>query len=328
MKKNEKISVIVVNHNGLKWLNNCFESVFSQDYPNLEVIMVDNASIDESVIYVSKNFPNVQIIKNNKNLGLSKGNNMAANEATGEILFFLNSDVKLGNSLISLLVEFMISNYLDIVGPQILNYEGEYVFNGKFFSIDRFGYPNFYKNMFFLQGSAIMIKKNVFNDIGRFDEKYFLYAEDIDLCFKARIMGFKIGQCSNAYVNHNWSNSLLGNLEKKRSISKLNRYELEKNIFRTIIKNIPASMFIYSFLGFIVLNFFESFLYILIFKPKMCYLMQKAIWWNVINLGDVLRERKTIQEKRIISDEEIKKLMIPGSVKIKLFFKFGIPKFK
>ena len=99
------VSLIIVNWNGKKWLRNCLDSVYSQNYKNFEVIFVDNASTDDSVDFVKDNYPETKIIQNEDNYGFAKGNNIATRIAKGKYLFFLNNDTKVGKNFLTELVK-------------------------------------------------------------------------------------------------------------------------------------------------------------------------------------------------------------------------------
>ena len=86
------VSVIIVNWNGRKWLEKCLDSLRVQTYKNFEVIFVDNASTDDSVDFVEKNYPEVVILKSDRNLGFAGGNNLGIDNSKGEFILFLNND--------------------------------------------------------------------------------------------------------------------------------------------------------------------------------------------------------------------------------------------
>jgi len=89
-----RVAVMVLNYNGLRWLPNCLSSVARTDYPNLEVYLVDNGSVDESVDYVQENFQWVKIICHERNLGYAEGYNKALEKIDADHIVLLNSDVK------------------------------------------------------------------------------------------------------------------------------------------------------------------------------------------------------------------------------------------
>ncbi|MGH7203443.1 MAG: glycosyltransferase family 2 protein, partial [Candidatus Levyibacteriota bacterium] len=103
MKK--KVSIIIINWNGLNYLQECLPSLQKQDYPNTEIIVVDNASSDESVSYLKKNFPKVRIVLNDKNYGFAEANNIGYKYITGDYVLFLNNDTKVTRNFLSILVK-------------------------------------------------------------------------------------------------------------------------------------------------------------------------------------------------------------------------------
>lgn len=124
------VSVIVVNWNGLEFLKSCFNSIFSQSYGNMEVIMVDCDSKDSSVRLVEMNYPLVKVIKLETDLGPPYAINLAARESKGEYLLILNNDVHLPEELIEKMVEKLEDDENSVVTPVELNWRGEYVHSG------------------------------------------------------------------------------------------------------------------------------------------------------------------------------------------------------
>ena len=126
-----RVSVIVVNYNGIEHLGDCFSTLLKLDYPKdlIEYILVDNGSTDQSVRYVEKNFPDVQILRNSQNRGFAGANNQAANSAKGDILAFLNNDMKVHPLWLRKLVDKFRESSEDLacVSSKILNYEGDKV---------------------------------------------------------------------------------------------------------------------------------------------------------------------------------------------------------
>jgi len=124
------VSVIVVNWNGLEFLKSCFNSIFSQSYGNMEVIMVDCDSRDSSVRFVEMNYPLVKVIELKEDLGPPYAINLAAREAKGDYVLILNNDVHLPEELIEKMVEKLEDDENSVVTPVELNWRGEYVHSG------------------------------------------------------------------------------------------------------------------------------------------------------------------------------------------------------
>jgi GT2 family glycosyltransferase len=260
----QKVSIIVVNYNGLSYLRDCFTSLMEIDYPKelLEYILVDNGSTDGSLKYMEKRFPDVRIIRNNQNKGFAGANNQGANAAKGEMLAFLNNDMKVHPLWLRKLVDKFEESTEDLacVSSKILNYDGHTIdfIGGGFtpfgisFQID-FGKSvkdianekqDTEKELLFGCGGAMAIKKNVFLESGGFDGDYFAYLEDVDLGWRLRIMGYRIIYVPQSIVFH----------RHRGTGSKIPPHQLEftfeRNRLFTIIKN-TEDMYLPYFLSMV-----------------------------------------------------------------------------
>lgn len=216
---NMDLSIIIVSFNTKELLKKCLTSIFKfLKNVNFEVIVVDNASADGSVEMVSKKFPQIKLLSNKENLGFGRGNNQGARQARGQWLFFFNSDAYLiDNSLPKLLARFGKQLKIGAVGPLILNEDKTIqqsvgffphlpqVFYWMSFLDDLSGgeklkpyhvdHDRFYQKeqeVDWVTGAALLVKRSVFEKVGGFDEKIFLYSEDVDLCYRIKAKGFKI----------------------------------------------------------------------------------------------------------------------------------------
>jgi GT2 family glycosyltransferase len=246
-----RVSIVVVNYNGIEHLGDCFSSLLKLDYPKdlIEYILVDNGSMDQSVRYVKNKFPEVQILKNSRNRGFAGANNQAARTAKGEILAFLNNDMKVHPLWLRKLVDKFrqSSNDLACVSSKILNYDGDKIdfIGGGFtpfgisFQTD-FGRPveeiedeeqDTEKELLFGCAGAMAMKKNVFLESGGFDEDFFAYLEDVDLGWRLRIMGYRILYVPESIAFHKHKGT------GKHIPSHQLEFMFERNRLSTIIKN-------------------------------------------------------------------------------------------
>lgn len=325
------VSIISVNFNGAKWLKGFLNSSKKQKGVVTELIIVDNNSTDESLKLVGKLFTEAKIIKNKSNIGFGRANNQGAIEATGEVLLFLNTDVEIPKpNFVHTMYKHLIKNRVCILGPKIINFDGEDPTFGKKQNIDIFSYPGLSNNSFYVDGCALMIRKKDFLSLGAFDEKYFMYGEDIDLSWRARLMGKKVEIFQGATIKHFGGGSCAPThtiLRTKHKVPEFRRYEVEKNSLRNIIKN-------YSFLSLIlivplycILNMSESLLYLVVGKQRLARKIFSSLWWNIVNITDTLKERSRVQKSRKVGDLSILRLMSFFPNKIVTFIHIGIPKF-
>lgn len=209
-----KLSIIIVNWNTREILRKCLASIrkhLSSNSP--EVFVVDNASTDGSTDMIKKEFPWVRLIENRKNVGFARANNMAIHRASGEFIFLLNSDTIVKRGAIHGLLQTMKEDKsIGIAGLQLLNANGTYqnsvsnfptliteltnksllktLFPGKFY-----GKRSLQTSPFEVEtviGACMMIRGKAIEEIGLFDEAYFFFMEETDLCYRMKKAGWKV----------------------------------------------------------------------------------------------------------------------------------------
>ena len=324
-----KLSIIIVNYNGKKFIKKCLESINLSEYKNYEIIIVDNASQDNSIeLVIPQN--NIKIIKNKKNVGFSEANNQAVKISKGDYLFFLNNDTKIKKDTISnIIIDIDKGKDIFIRTCKIFNYTGDLLFHSGI-GVDVLGYPVNKGKMFYGEGSALIIKKDIFLKIGGFDSSYFMFHEDIDLAWRAWLFGYQVKTVPNAIIYHYAGGSAGGRSSNKNKYQStiLRRYFSERNNIKTLIKNYSLPFLFFILPLYLIINIFEMLLFLFFLKRKMVYYYIKAYSWNLINIKDTLIKRKYIQKNRVISDFNIISKMYHGSGKLLMFKKIGLPQFK
>ncbi|MCJ7472821.1 MAG: glycosyltransferase, partial [Actinobacteria bacterium] len=253
------ISIAIVNLNGKDYLKDCLESIKGLDYPRdrIEIIIVDNGSRDSSVSFLQSEYSQVKLIKNNKNMGFAYANNQAAKVAKGEYIAFLNNDTKVDSKwLIELLRPIYGDSETVASGSKVLSMDGKSLdfvggminFEGKGFQID-FGIPverdrHFqYKYLPFVNGGAMLIKRDIFLDAGGFDEDFFAYYEDVDLGWRLWVLGYKIIFAPESIVYHHHHGT-----SRVFSEDRL-RFLKERNSLYSVFKNYDDSNLARAFSG-------------------------------------------------------------------------------
>lgn len=320
-------SVIIVNYNGEKYLKKCFDSLEKGTYRNFEIIFVDNGSKDGSVELVKQGYPRIKVIENKENLGLSIASNRGAALAKEEYLFFLNNDTISHPDLLSELVKTAENNpKIGVCACKNMTYDGrEEVSLG--LSCDVFGFPFENEGPIFYADAGIFIRRSVFDEIGGFDEKLFLYGEDRDLCWRVLLQGYEIVGVPTAVFYHDsfcthvsTQGGYVTNIRK--------RYLCEYNMIRSMLKNYSLGVLLLLFACYVVLTILEMLL--LLFKGKLKVIFSvylRAYWQNLLDFPDTLRYRHLVQKIRKVSDSFILSKMIKRSGKIHIFRKIGLPRF-
>lgn len=218
-----KVAVVILNWNGEKYLRQFLPSVLSSSWPNLEIIIGDNASTDGSIEFLIQNYPTVRIIKNDQNYGFTGGYNRVLNHVDADYYILLNSDVEVRPGWIAPVINLMESDPLiAAAAPKIKAFNKKDHFEhagaaGGF--IDNFGYPfcqgrMFYeieqdqgqyqqsREVFWATGAAMFVKKHCWHEAKGFDERFFAHMEEIDLCWRLKNIGYKVMYCAESEVFH------------------------------------------------------------------------------------------------------------------------------
>src|SRR2546422_5924490 len=205
-----KASVIVITFNGRHHLEACFSSLGKQSVDAYETVLIDNASQDGSADFVRRNFPRVRVIESKTNLGFAGGNNLAAKEATGDVLVFLNDDTEVDPGWLErLLSPFDSDPRVAIAGCKMIDFFDRdieirvlcYLFGSAInYAVARTPNSDGYEDVFYVPGFALAIRRPVFREVGGFDDSYFMFAEDIDLDWRGFLAGDPKGGGSEAVV--------------------------------------------------------------------------------------------------------------------------------
>jgi GT2 family glycosyltransferase len=329
--------VIILTHNGKGLLGPCIASVQRSRYPRFEVIIVDNASSDDTVANSMKEHSadgNFRVVRNDRNLGFAEGNNIGANHARGELLVFINDDTQVSpNWLDELTKTATVEPSVAIVLPRIIwdaSPDGLLVGN-----VDRYGNPSLVDLRPHLKesngsepsgnahlvcspqietiaaGPAFLIKREVWEQVGGFDPKYFIYAEDTDLSWRAKLLGYKTVLSYGSLVQHKISGTM------RRSGLERRRYLTYRNMLRTLIKNYSTWSLRKVIPVFLTIKLFEALgLCVTERNPRVVKALSDSLAWNLRNLKDTWEAHSNIQLKRVSSEKDVQqvmtKLAIPG----------------
>ncbi|MFH1019550.1 MAG: glycosyltransferase family 2 protein [Pseudomonadota bacterium] len=201
------LSIIIVNYNTADFLTACLRSVLAQTDAFCEVRVVDNASADHSVAMVRDQFPQVRLLASPENLGFAKANNLAAREATGRFIYYLNPDTEVRPGCLGAMLRFMEANpSIGMAGTRLLYPDGtpqgsvEESYPGQRHATGELtGLPG---RIAWLLGASLIARREVVTQVGGFSEDFFLYGEDIDLGLKVRQAGWELGFIPEAEVIH------------------------------------------------------------------------------------------------------------------------------
>ncbi len=315
-----RVAVMILNYNGLRWLDTCLRSVLKSTYPSYDVYLIDNGSTDRSLEFVRRAFPSVRVIAHEFNLGFPEAYNRAISQVACEYVVLLNNDTQVlnedwlehlvsvadGDNAVAAVACKMVSmrdhRILDSVGGMGIPFWRGFVDIGKE-EPDANQYPDDFEPFAFCGGAAL-IRKSAFIDAGKFDGEMFLYFEDPDLSWRLRLLRWKVRYASNAKIAHYFAGTTGG-----REVTPLRLYYCQRNLLRAIIKNCGSSLawalrnyLLFSFL--IMSGFF-------IYEPRKAIIVLRAIAWNMRNLRTAYAHRLRVQSRRKMSEQEILRRMYP-----------------
>jgi GT2 family glycosyltransferase len=328
-----RFSVVIPNYNGLIYLQDCFNSLRKSNYPNLEIILVDNGSTDESVAFVEQNFPEVKIIRSDTNLSYSGGSNLGIQHATGKYVVLLNNDTEVTPGWLNpLLEEFESDSQLAACQPKILSMSDHAMFEyagaaGGF--MDRLGYP-FLRgrifdtlekddgqyddpiDLFWTSGAAMAIRKQVLDESGLLDEGFVLHMEEIDLCWRMHLLGYRLRIRPDAVIYHHGGGTL--GAEK---MSKM--YYNHRNSIFMLFKNYSLKRLLLIFPIRFLLDMALIMKSALALDWKRAFAVINAYLWLITHPRLLLRKRRDTQELRRIGDRDIDPYLLGGSLVLRYY---------
>ena len=332
-----KVSVVILNWNGENLLKKYFYSLVNQDFNKFEIIFVDNNSKDKSIDAIKEinnNKINLKIVNNDKNYGTAEASNIGAKYCCGKYIFFVSNDMIFSKDLITNLNTFMEKDpkvgiatvkMLKIIDDQKSDTIDSCGGNVDFLCTAQINNINknlqsikdHNKEIFFSFGGALFIRRKLFEKINGYDERYFTLTDDIDLCWRAKLFGYKIFYIKESYLYHRVSATLS---ETHNRATK--RFFSERNNLCSCLKNYSLISLLFIFPIYLIISFMEIIFFLIIFKPSMSFAVIKSILWNIINFKETLKKRKYIQKKRLIKDSIVLNEMIKYPVKFCYFYSF------
>ncbi len=252
MNPSPKVSIVILNWNGRKYLGQFLPSVLAYMPGNTEVVIADNGSTDGSVEFLEMQYPTVRVIRFSENLGFAKGYNEALKQVKADYYVILNSDVEVCPGWLEPMISLLeVDKAIAACQPKILSYRNKQLFEYAGAAggwLDQYGYPfargrifdiceedkGQYDDMepvFWASGAALFIRAAVFHEVKGFDEYFFAHQEEIDLCWRIQLAGYKIYVCPSSKVYHVGGGTLpRGNTLKTYLNFRNNKIMMSKNL--------------------------------------------------------------------------------------------------
>jgi len=327
-----KVSIIIVNYNGKELLKKCLDSLLKVNYDNFEIILVDNNSTDGTVEFITKNYPSLIIIKLDSNKGFAEPNNVAAKISKGKYLLFLNNDTVVTPNFISEMVKVMETDKkIAVCQSLLLKPDGSVDSSGDF--IDHLGVVynsktkiDEIREVSSARGASMLVRSDIFEKLDGFDQKFFITFEDVDLCWRSWILGYRVLIIPTSIVYHE------GGITIKKIKSEIafhgfkNQLAMKITNFEPILA-IRNMMLFFGIYGIRELKIWLDYTisgstklssteYEDNIAPKPSFkVIAKSIFWILSNYGYLLKKQRTINKNRVYSTTILKKMNIIHNVK-------------
>lgn len=300
-----RISIIIVNYNGLRFLKGCLDSVLPQCDAATEVIVVDNGSRDGSAEFLAAEYPSVRLLRSDVNLGFAGGNNFGVRAANGELIILLNNDTVVRDGWLRGLVA-AIADAGTGAATSLIRTEGipdrYYERNG---SVNLLGHNIMRvfddpKDIFFPGGASMIFRKSVLGE--PFDDDYFVYAEDVYCGLRCRFAGLAVRHTNDSVVDH------FGGGTSKSAPSPFLTYHQERNRLLNLFLFFSPATILRS-VPYLLVNIIAKFAACLLVRKYSFHGLLKAYLWFPGNIAAIRRKRKELRTEKKVPDSEVLRAM-------------------
>lgn len=315
-QRQPRVDVVIVSWNGASRLPACLRSLEAASSRSLSTVtVVDNGSTDGTAELLEKSYPWVRVVKSPINLGFAGGNNLALPHLDGDVVMLLNNDAEVDPACVDEVAAWFAADPTrGVAGCVVKDIAERDRVQEAGLCVDRTGFPIPFELSdpevppFYASGCALALRRSVVDELGLFDERYFIFAEDLDVCWRYRIAGYELGVVPSAVVYHESGGTVEGGTSPKGRpyTTSLRRiYWRERNTLATLLKNregrhLPATLGLYL-AGWVC----EALFSLVVLRPGLAAQYLKALGWNLVNLGETLRRRREVQAIRRVSDDRL-----------------------
>lgn len=305
-----KTAIVILNWNGEKFLKQFLPSVSKcSGGEENKIIVADNGSTDNSVLFVKENFPEIKLILFDKNYGFTGGYNKALQQIEARYFVLLNSDVEVSENWLNPIIEMMDGDKtIAAAMPKILSFHDKSKFeyagaSGGF--IDKFGYPfcrgrildkteedkgqyDTVRDIFWASGAAMFVRADLYKQFGGLDKDFFAHMEEIDLCWRFKNAGYRIVVNPQSTVYHVGGGTLPNNNPHKIFLNYRN------NLF-LLLKNLPKQKVFPIIFSRLILDGFSATVYLLTLKFNFFFAVLKAHFAFYSNINKIRKQRDNLQ---------------------------------
>lgn len=310
-----KLSVIIPNWNGAELLKICLASLKKQTFKDFELIVVDNGSTDQSIELIRKDFKAAKIVTLDTNTGFAFAVNAGISHALSELIVLINNDTKLDPNCLKMLYQtacrkkdyaMFAAKMLNFYDVKKIDSAGSYITevghaNGRGWQLKdskEYASP---EEVFLVCGGGALIRREVFDKIGLFDPNYFAYFEDVDLCLRAQLQGFKAWYVPSAIIYH---------VHKATSgrNQALTEYLQFRNMTITILKNFPLFFLKDHWLKIALVHLHTIWFLVIHGFAVSAFKAELYLIWH---LPGILQQRKKIQDSKKINQKRFNQWIVP-----------------
>jgi GT2 family glycosyltransferase len=334
-----KVLAIIVTHDGRRWLKKCLASLNVQSYPNLDILVVDDASpkrADEPELRrVAKRHLGRRrwaFLRTPRPLGFGGAINWALGRVRTEasLLMFVHDDAALDRvSLERMVARIYADESTAVVGPKIVSWDHPDVLEEVGMATDKFGYP--YKGLedgeldlrqhdapvevFYVTSTCMLVRREVFRELHGWDANMRAFAEDLDLCWRARVAGYTVRVEPRAKARHVMALAT-GQRESRFTPT---RYFMRRNRLRAVSKNVSNLRLVVLIPQFVLLTFAEMLGFILLRQPGEILNLARALAWNLARAPQTLALRTRVQRRRKVTDRRLLRLTVRESTRVRAY---------
>jgi GT2 family glycosyltransferase len=315
------VAAVVVTRNPGPWLEQSLRSLAGQDYPSLAVLVVDAGSEDDTTARITGILPEAFV----RRLPDS-GFGAAANEAlytvrNANFLLICHDDVVLDPAAVRLMLEEAFRSNAGIVGPKVVDADNPDVLLEVGRSVDRFGVPHTgiepgeldheqhdgVRDVFYVSDAAMLVRTDLFHELGGFDAERFPGAEDLDLCWRARLLGARVLVAPDARVRHHEAAG------DRRDGAASDSVAVTRNRIRTVLTLSPARTLLWVVPVGVATSLLEALLLTITLRRGRVRSALGAWWWNLRRLRQIRRARRQARRARRVDDRDLRELQARGA---------------
>jgi len=306
------VTIIIINYNGGPFLPELLQSLAGQTLQQFRTLLIDNGSTDGSASFIKSNYPEIYLLAQNRNLGFAEAGNLGIRNSCSDLIVLLNTDLKLEPGWLEQLVAAAAcDDRIGAVASKLRFYDRPNVLNGVGGAMNRLGYTwdigmneedrgqfDQPAEVLFASAGAALFRRAAFLEAGGFDERFFMYHEDVYLCWRLWLLGFRVVTAPTAVAYHHF-----GAATKASKGMRWRELLGERNNMRSLIKNYELANVLRTVTRMMLLP-----------QPAARKASQlRNLLWNLAFLPSTLQKRRNIQRRRVRSDSDLKGLIVQSN---------------